>query len=328
VQHFPIAIQQADAAETTNRHIRVEKDGRGDWPVVDTIYAPRGNDSEVELVFEVPASFTPSFLEYKRNARVAVKFSRPGSEDEEQAAAPPPPPRAPAAPQGGGPEAVAATTPAEEPSGRRPRQGGASETVPGSGRGGRVRGATTLSGRSFFGEQLPTALTAYQSVRNVDTARGVLRSGHVLAHVDAQEGGTNEPLSRFAVPEDKRLLQLNVQALQAGSLFGRALAQAITTVQNYTVTDASGRQFKVIGKYAQAVVQGESILEIQYFPEQVGTVGGLGKFNRIKEDELTRQDEFVLLFLVEPGAQIVTFSTGGAASREDDLRAENLVAPQ
>jgi hypothetical protein len=146
--------------------------------------------------------------------------------------------------------------------------------------------------------------------------------------VDAQEGGTNEPLSRFAVPEDKRLLQLNVQALQAGSLFGRALAQAITTVQNYTVTDASGRQFKVIGKYAQAVVQGESILEIQYFPEQVGTVGGLGKFNRIKEDELTRQDEFVLLFLVEPGAQIVTFSTGGAASREDDLRAENLVAPQ
>jgi hypothetical protein len=94
------------------------------------------------------------------------------------------------------------------------------------------------------------------------------------------------------------------------------------------VTDASGRQFKVIGKYAQAVVQGESILEIQYFPEQVGTVGGLGKFNRIKEDELTRQDEFVLLFLVEPGAQIVTFSTGGAASREDDLRAENLVAPQ
>ena len=70
------------------------------------------------------------------------------------------------------------------------------------------------------------------------------------------------------------------------------------------------------------------MLEIQYFPEVAGSVGGVGKFNRIKEDKLKRDEPLVLLFLVDPGARIVSFSTGGDATRRDDLTSDNLVAPQ
>ena len=67
---------------------------------------------------------------------------------------------------------------------------------------------------------------------------------------------------------------------------------------------------------------------MQYFPDQAGTMGGLGKFDRIDEKKLKKDDDIVLLFLVDPGAEIVTFNTGGSASRADDLRSQNLKAPE
>lgn len=186
---------------------------------------------------------------------------------------------------------------------------------------------TTLANQSFFGDRMPLELRSYRSLRNVNTGRNELKGGHLLGEVDKQEGGTDPVLSRFDVPSDKRLLHLNVGALQARSTLGRALSQAVSVVQNYVVQDADGRQYKFIGKYALASVRGQKIIEVQYFPEQVGTVGGVGAFSRIKEDRLGNDGQLVLLFLVEPGVRIVSFSTGGSASRRDDLRSENLTAP-
>ena len=57
-------------------------------------------------------------------------------------------------------------------------------------------------------------------------------------------------------------------------------------------------------------------------------MGGLGKFNRIDENKLSKDDAVVFLFLVDPGAEIVVFNTGGSASRADNLRSENLKAPE
>ena len=56
-------------------------------------------------------------------------------------------------------------------------------------------------------------------------------------------------------------------------------------------------------------------------------VGGIGKFQRIDEKNLKADDEFILLFLVDPGVRIVSFSAGGSASRQDNLTSENLIAP-
>ena len=190
-----------------------------------------------------------------------------------------------------------------------------------------MRRFAALEGASTFSDALPVALTAYRDQRNLDTAGEVLRGGHLVANLDQQHGGTDQPLKRFDVPADKRLLHFNVTTMQAQSTLGKAMSQAVQVGQNYYVEAAGGAQFKIVGKYAKANVNGTETLEIQFFPEQVGTVGGLGKFARIDEDELKQDDQVVLLFLVDPGSELVAFSTG-SSSRKEDIRAQTLVAPQ
>ena len=73
---------------------------------------------------------------------------------------------------------------------------------------------------------------------------------------------------------------------------------------------------------------GTRVIEVQYGSEERGTTGAsLGAFNRIKDEHLKGDYQLVLLFLVDPGARIVSFSTGGDSTRADDLKGENLVAP-
>ena len=57
-----------------------------------------------------------------------------------------------------------------------------------------------------------------------------------------------------------------------------------------------GREYRICGKYALADVNGERYIEVQYFPNQVGSMGGLGQFQRIKDSDLKDDYELVLLF--------------------------------
>lgn len=176
---------------------------------------------------------------------------------------------------------------------------------------------------------MPMELRAYRGVRgDTDIRRGTLNSGHIIAEPDGQAEGADPAITKFAVPSDKRLLHLNVGKLRARSALGRAIAQAVAVAQNYVVEDANGRQYQFVGKYAVASDRGKDVLEIQYYPDAAGSIGGVGQFDRIRENELKPDEPLVLLFLVDPGATIVAFTTGGDATRRDDLRGENLVAPQ
>ncbi|RME40881.1 MAG: hypothetical protein D6788_02425, partial [Planctomycetota bacterium] len=75
-QYHPIAIQQADASQPVNRHVVARKRGGTFWPVIYDIFSPRDdNNNEVEVVFELPTGFQPSFIEYKLGARANVTFS-------------------------------------------------------------------------------------------------------------------------------------------------------------------------------------------------------------------------------------------------------------
>ena len=325
-QYHPIAIQQPEASESVNRYIRYKQQGNKDWPVVDDPYLPRDDHpNEVGIVFELPKGFKPNYLEYKRGARADVKFvpaappssrttdSLPvGTDTERTASAETPSPRA---------------TTASDPSSNRRERSRSRETVADSGRGGNVRGFTTLVGESFFGNGMPLELKAYQKVRDVAVRRGELRNGQLHGIVAEQSEGRDRTISRFRVPDDQRLLQLNTGRLQTRSGIGKVLDLATRTVQNYVVEDAGGKRYKVIGKFAIADVNGQRMIEVQYFPEQAGTVGGLGAFRKIDETKLKDDYEYVLLFLVDPGAKIVSFSTGGDATRRDDLTGESLVAP-
>ncbi len=325
-QYLPVAIQDADATQTINRHIRRKKINGGNWPVINELLSPRAdNKNEIEVVFELPIGFQPSHIAYKRGAFADVSFSgEAAAEDPEQPAAAAPPVN---------------TTPPNTPEandddssnrrGRRKRGDNTSDaTAPNSGRGGNIRGITTNQGKSFFGNDLPMTLTAYRKLNNVEISGSQMANGHLAGVVRDQDGGTQPEVKSFDVPDDKRLLQLNTTRLQTRSGLGKALDFASRTIQNYLVEDDRGNKYKICGKYAIATVNGQQMVEVQYFKDQAGTIGGVGKFDKIKDDHLKKNYELVLLFLVEPGAKIVSFTTGGAATRADDLRGEDLIAPE
>ncbi len=325
-QYHPMALQEATSPDGINRHIRSIKEGGRFVSQVDKVYSPRAGGDEVEVVFDLPKGFRPSFIEYKREARATLSLSDKPASRSATTATPSAPAsgRAPSVRTAEAPEASA--PPAAETSGRTApvRRG---RSARGRRSGGRTRPVVVSQVLSRFGDELPLTLRAYQRI-GADVARGRLRSGHLVATTSEQEGGSDAEISKFFVPPDKRLLQLNVDRIQARSGLGRALNFAAATVQNYTVQDDRGNRYVVTGKYALAKVNGQDMFEVQYFSEPVGSIGGLGKFNRIKEKELEPTDQFVLLFLVDPGVRITRFNTGGAASRSDDLTADNLVAPQ
>ncbi len=319
-QYHAIAIQQEDASDPVNRYIRFIKGGKGDRPVVDRLYSPRSGDT-VEVVFEVPKGFQSTLLAYKRGGAMApVSFEKSAEGDERRTRGANP---SPSREGEGGATQPAATAESTEES----RPTGSVREGTGSGRAGNIRGAAAKVGGSHFGDQMPMELTDYRA-SNSEIERGKLVSGNLVAEVDKQTNGTSPPVSKFAVPDDKRLLQLNVAKLQARSGLGQAINFAVATLQNYFVQDANGNRYVVVGKYAIANVNGTQIIEVQYYSERAGSLGQLGDFDRIRERELKADDQFVLLFLVDPGARITRFSTGGDATRADDLTSENLVAPR
>jgi len=170
-------------------------------------------------------------------------------------------------------------------------------------------------------------MTAYQRYKNAELSRGMLVDGHLVGYLADQANGRNEWVSKFEVPLGQRLLHLNVHNLRARSTYGKALASAVKSAQNYTVQDDNGKRYQIVGKYAVARVGDDEVFEVQYFSHQAGSMGGVGKFEKIQDRHLTREYELVLLFLVDPGVTIVQFSTGGSASRADDLSNEGLVSP-
>jgi len=328
-QFAPIAIQQEDAAQATNRHLRFIRDRGSDWPIIDETYVPRGDDDQVELVFELPKGFEPSYLEYKRGARAALSFDAAAPGRESTAPSKRSDARPSAAPKDekrpGAEPAPSGTAPAPS----TPPSTGSSGSVPDSGRGGNIRRVTTQAGKSFFGEQMPMELKAYKRISDTEITRGKLVNGHLVGEVNAQSAGGDAAVTKFDVPEGKRLLHLNTGFLQARSGLGRAVSQAVAVAQNYTVMADRGNSYPLVGKYAIADVAGTRVIEVQYGSEERGMTGAsLGAFNRIKDDHLKGDYQFVLLFLVEPGARIISFSTGGDATRADDLKGENLVAPK
>ena len=330
-QYHAIAIQQEDETQVTNRHVRLGG-RRGNWPVIDKVYQPRDSRvNEVEVVFELPRGFKAEYLEYKRGARAAVTLKEPLETSEASRRQPgteqTPPPRL-ASSRSDEPPPSSSDVPSPQRRDRRTRRSATNDLVPDSGRGGNVRGVTTQAGKSSFRDTLPMPLRSYRKLKNVEVSGGKLASGHLVGEVNMQESGTDQPIAGLDVPRDKRLLQLNTARLHAQSGFGRALDFASRTVENYIVEDAAGNRYKVVGKYAIATVNGTRMIEVQYFRDPVGSMGGLGPFDKIKDDDLKGDYEFVLLFLVEPAAEIISFSSGGSASRRDDLRGEGLVAPK
>jgi hypothetical protein len=291
---FPgIGVLDPDMPNRYIRRLRSGEKGK-DESTAGMLFDVPGN-GQVDVAFEVPEKFQPSFVAYKLGGRAPFDRSRMKRSAE---------------PDDG---AVAAAT-----------KPGASGATPAPAPGGRVSGVKIKFGGSHFGDALPMTMTAY--IGGADVQNGVLNEGNLQGEVDAQgesKPGSNGPVSKFAVPADKALLHLNVESLKAGSTLGQALNFAVQTVENYILEDDQGNQLTPVGKYAIAEIGGNPVIEVQYQPEVGGRVQ---PFSRIKSDHLKGDYQLVYLYLMDHGRKAVHFKPSGG-KKSTDLSGENLVAP-
>lgn len=321
-QYIPCAIRDDEAPD---RHVREIREGRRKLDHTPFILWSPDEDGDIEVVFEVRKDFQPSYIAYKTGARVEAR--RPAQEDVHL---PPAGDEASATAENGDEEDEAGRPPAR--SARRPDRRRRS----GSGRGSsrqsrdRVSGARASGGESFFSDELPPeqTLTDY-SGREIEVRNEALQSGHLIAVLALQgDRDTEAHISRFEVPSGKELLHLNVEVLRARSTLGKALGFSVRTIRNYLVTDDAGKRYEMVGQYALANVDGDNMLEIQYFPEQIGSMGrGVGQFTEIKRRHLEQSDTtLVYLYLIDEGRQVTGFSTGSSGRGAVDLTDDDLVA--
>ena len=324
--------------ETPHRQVAGIIKGRGEpVPVAGTLMGAPPN-GQIDVVFEHPERLVPQFVEYKIGGRVPLPPARIQGASSGQAvtgaagsgtvAAGPTAgrstaPTSPASPPGSG-----TTAPRSTPSGGTVAGSATPTPAPPSGGkasqpGGRVSGVRFRS--THFGGELPLKLTAYQG-QDVEHRGEALEQGHLEGYVaDQGEKHRGSPISSLKVPEGKVLLQLNVESLRAGSTLGRALNWSVQTVENYLLHDDRGKTYQPVGKFAMASVGGQKYFELLYFPEFAQSAGHYGQFSKIRSQHLKGDYQLVYLFLVDPGARLVKFTTG-SIKRPVDLSKLNLVA--
>jgi hypothetical protein len=269
--------------------------------------------TQLDFLFFVPDvdSFQPVFVEYKRNARaffggkpVVEEVPAPlaGSEEPDQ-----------------NNQAKQST-----PSGRR---GSATGDRP---QGDRISGLGTAREARFSNEMpFEQPLTNYAE-QNVELERdGLVDGGRVRARLDddfSPREGTKRPIRGFAVPDDRRCLQLSVAKLQPESWLGNIYGGIIDTIGDFYLVDENGDPHRVVGAYCMARVGRNNVFELIYLDEIQRQAGAkLPKFERIRTEHMKGDYALVYIFHLPPGTRPAKLHTG----RTDvDLGELNLVAPR
>jgi hypothetical protein len=307
---------------------RMDQLARVSAPDQPVLFSGRG-EYVFDLVFDVPQKFVPSFVEFKRLARAEIRGgdklkSVPTTQIVAELKAPAPAER----PGGAGgvapdllqklkipgkPGAVPTpAAPAPKPQIPVPKPAGKPTAA-----AGRVGGRLVES--ADFGPMLPFKLSRKElSDQGAEFSGSALKNGHVVVPAgDARDDPTGM-ITGLAVPAEFRLLQLKCDALQAKSLFGRALAGAVKTVGQYVVLDEAGRQYFPVGEYRIAPIDGQPTLELQYDAE--GEPGrSIRQPKRINEPQLQEGSTVVLLYHIPPGTRLREFTAGPHALAKGDL---------
>ncbi len=278
----------------------------------DRLYAAY-NNGEVSVVFDVPESFEPEFIEYKIGARMTIPKNAPKPKESSDDAK-----------KNDSSNPLSSLNPFANRSNNNARSNTSSQASTSS-TSGRVSGVKLGGGGHKFSNTLPVAMTDYQSA-GADGRGDTLSTGHIYGKVSEQSSGSSRKITAFEVPDDKRMFQLDVQVLRAGSTLGKALEFAVKSVKNYKLYDDRGNQVPVYGQIVVADVNGDQVIEAMYYPEEVASTnrGGTRDFRLVKDRHLKRNYQLVYLFLVDPGVKLTKFSTG---RKSMDLSNLNLVAP-
>lgn len=285
-----------------------------------------GKSGKFDLVFEIPTGFSPRFVEYKRAGRALVSIAGdPTKRLKDQTA-----------------EGVAVAV-ADKPASSR-----------GGSRSGGSSGAATNPVRpaavnTHFGNKLPLTIKRYAGTSVQTGGDGdALVEGLLALYVEKQDaddekqgrrgsrrggrGRGNEnidpektPIKSFLVPSELRMLQLNIEAIHANTALAGAVNLTRRVLQQYRVIDKGGETYWPAGLIVECDSGGERVMEIQYFPEEAWLRSQIRPFERVKFADLKGDYQFVLLFMVPPGTEIVKFDSGKAPV---DLSDQNLTAPR
>jgi len=334
VRVYPlVGINESDPA---NSHRLIEV-----FPCQDIQYSRAEDSPDMRLLFEVPDSdgFQPLGIQYKMNARAEIPSShdhtearagrgdgtsaterpsdrdnsRDADEDTSTSRRPTPAPRD---------DTNAASTGTEErPSGPRrdpnPRD--------------RVHGVNLATKEPFFSDKLPFAspLTNYSEGTGFERSGRKLRSATSLTvKLDSNwepAEGSQQPLESFDVPENARLLQVNVERLQPGSQLGKILQTTVEVLRNIYLVDSSNKQHMPVGKYAIATIRGETIFELTYLDETARGFARMRGLENIRFEDLKGKYAYVFLFHLPPGTKPAKFYTGKTNIPLDQF---NLAAPE
>jgi uncharacterized membrane protein required for colicin V production len=260
------------------------------------------NRFQFDVVFEVPESFEPWYIEFKQGGKALLEKALMKKE----------PPGALGGGAAGGPkpakgekkEAAAKADKDDE---------GKKEAEVGEAPAGRTHVADAIEERTGATADLPMILDASDKYVQKALKGGKLWAGHFYTEVSEKELPADSRVTAFEVPKDKRLVQIGAEQNMPESLFGRALNYAAKVAAQPRLTTGDGTNYFAIGVYSAAKVGGKMIFEIQYWPEAETPDRCLKEAKKVNanvmKDAKPDERKFGYIFLVDPGAEIVSFST-------------------
>ncbi len=273
---------------------RVADLGKGDVPTSYTIM----------VVFEVPddPNFVPWYMEFKHGARAVITDKMRMEQ--------PPEHLLKGLTANGAPASMSSAKPEQpEAAAEKPKEADVGEAPK-----GRTHVANAVKERTGVFPQLPMPLSKKDSTVARCLRGGKFNEGHVVVAVPEKLPEGDDAVTEFLVPEGKRLVQVGAEQNFPESLFGKALNYAATVAAQIKVRDADGNEYFAVGVYSVAEVEGETLFELQYWPEAEVPERALKKPKKVTSTALKNakpeERRFGYLFLVDPGVKIVSFSAG------------------
>jgi hypothetical protein len=240
----------------------------------------------LDAYFEVDDGFEPRFVEYRRHARAAMTTAQL----------------------------------AKSPPGDRLAAAGATPGPPGRDRATGAARFIDTANRQFTGERdrLPFVmrLDRLRPMLDVQLDGLAIAAGRLTgdrSSLEAPEREADQNVTRFKVPEGRRIFQLQTRPRRASSLLGQAMDFAGGVTNQYQAFDETGNGYPLVGYYAITKKGDQDYVELVYLPDDPSFRGMLDFRDAAVRRALQDQDDAVLglLFLVPPGKGIVAVGSQG-----------------
>ncbi len=258
----------------------------------------------MNLVYEIPASATPWYVDFNSQARAEISEKALKEQSAPALGAPP-------APE---PKKEEKPAPAPKPQVKNPL--------------GRTHGAD-VTDKPIVSEDFPEglAIASNELAGGPELVGTRLKDGHIVLPMSkTSKVKMVGMISRFDIPKGQKLVQVPLHRVAPGSLAGQAIDFAVRTLQQqWAINDDAGTQYIPVGAVAIANTGGTDTLEIQYHVNQENLISGhtLTQWRKITDADLKSQPDakLIFLYLVPPGKHITEFDTG-RAKVELDLKVE------